>query len=136
MHLKAWNKETITDDQIGRIDYPLNELDLSGKPQWYNIKEPDNFSKSAGEIQITMKFEGTGIPEGSRAYKTHHERVDPKGAAPVVSPQPPQQQQQQQQYQQPPPQQQYQQPPPQQQYQQPPPQVMFKHVMNMNYDRK
>jgi hypothetical protein len=133
MHVRVYNKEALSDDLIGRTDYPLDQLDLSNKPKWYALKHPDDFKRDAGEIQITMQFEGTGLPESSESFTTHRARIAPTATvspapvapAPVSPPQQQYQPQQQQyapppqQYQQPP-QQQYQQPPQQQQYQQPP----------------
>jgi hypothetical protein len=139
LHVNVWHEATLGNDHIGRVDVALDLLDMSDKPHAYQLKDRSNFSQQTGDIFISMKFEGHGLPEGSFAFKTHESRLHPEGVAPVQTPnyaQPPPQPQyvsqappQQQQYQSPPPQQQYQQPPPQQyqqqppqQYQQPPPQ--------------
>jgi hypothetical protein len=95
-----------------------------------------NFTKQTGEVCMSITFEGSGLPEGSTAFKTHNARLHPAANAsspqptiaqssPVVYPDavrppvatiaPPVMQQQYQS--QAPPQPQYQQPPPQQQYQ-------------------
>jgi hypothetical protein len=118
VHIKVKNKGNVTDDLMCRCDIELPNLDLSGKPAWYSLRDPDQFTKECGEISLSFTFEGNGLPMGSKALQTHQQRTAGPGVQPMMSPISPLQPQQQQQYQSQPPQ--YQTQPPQQQYAQPP----------------
>ena len=91
LHIKVYNKGNLTDDVICRVDTELPNLDLSGTPQWYSLRDPEDFKKECGEIQITLKFEGNGLPLNSKALGTHNARTQPTGAVAPFSPQTPQQ---------------------------------------------
>jgi len=39
------NQGKVTDDLMSRCDIELPNLDLSGTPQFYALKDPDNFAK-------------------------------------------------------------------------------------------
>lgn len=83
-HINVWTKGTITDDHIGRCDLKLEHLDLSGKPHQYELRDRDNFTKLAGYINISLVFDGTGVPTGTLAYTTHQSRVAPATQQPAT----------------------------------------------------
>jgi len=60
LHLHVYDKETFSDASIGRADILLPSLKYN-QAEWYNIVDKDNFSKVTGAIQMTCKFEGTGL---------------------------------------------------------------------------
>ena len=92
IHLRVFNKGNVTDDLIGRADVELPNLDMSGSPQWYSVRDPDDFSKECGEISLSILFEGNGLPASSRALTTHTMRsagspsAVQQGAAQPMSP--------------------------------------------------
>ena len=45
--MHCYDKETFSDDSIGRADIPLKQLHFN-KSEWYNIVDKDNFSKVTG----------------------------------------------------------------------------------------
>jgi hypothetical protein len=86
IHIKLNNKGNVTDDLIARCDILLPDCDMSGKPVFYSLRDPDQFSKECGDIEIGLVFEGTGLPLGSKALTTHEART--RGPAPVAAAQP------------------------------------------------
>jgi hypothetical protein len=69
LHLHCWDKETISDDSIGRADIPLKQLKFN-KSEWYPVVDKDNFSKVTGSILMTVSFVGTGLPAEPKKAET------------------------------------------------------------------
>jgi len=90
LHVNVWNSRTLGDDHVGRLDLSLDNLDLSGKPRWYQLKDRSNFTKVNGEISMTCIFEGQGLPSGTLAFTTHQAAKEAAEAAssPAVAPAP------------------------------------------------
>lgn len=124
LHIKINDQETTIDRPIGRCDIQLQDLvtKASKGPATFQVLDVSNFSKMAGQIQISVEFTGTGLVSSNTSTSTNTAASTPTPAPAPVQPvqqkQPVQQQPPQQQYQQPP--QQYQQHPQQYQQQQPP----------------
>jgi hypothetical protein len=58
IHFQIWNKERLGDDQIGRLDILLTQLDFSRSEQWFNIVAQDNFSKVCGQLLLGFRYHG------------------------------------------------------------------------------
>jgi hypothetical protein len=86
LHVKLMNKGNITDDTHSRCDILLPEMDLSGKPNWYSLRDPENFSKECGDVSLTIIFEGSGLPPNSKAFTSDATRRAPAAVASPVSP--------------------------------------------------
>lgn len=91
LHANVWHSAALSDDNIGRMDLPLDSLDLSGRPRWYQLKNKSDFTKQTGELSMSIVFEGSGLPAGSVAFTTNASRtspVSPSAAAASASPAP------------------------------------------------
>jgi hypothetical protein len=67
LHLTVWDYNSVKDELIGRSDVSLMALASSTDAQWFQVIDPDNFKKSVGKVQLTCKFEGTGVPKKEQA---------------------------------------------------------------------
>jgi Ca2+-dependent lipid-binding protein len=62
-HVAIYHKGLVTDTKVGRCDLSIQSLCEDGKEHWYQVVDPSNFKKMAGQIKISAKFEGTGLPQ-------------------------------------------------------------------------
>lgn len=94
-HANVYDHETLgSDDHVGRCDISLDKLDITDKPNWYDLRDKNNFTKIAGYICLTCKFDGTGWPNQTTVAPTPAPAPAPApAAAPAPAPAPIQQQQ-------------------------------------------
>lgn len=84
MNITIYDKGTISDDIIARVDIPLLTLLKEEKQQKIQVIHPNNFTQTAGFVYVTASFKGTGGPAPA---------AKPASAAPAPAPAPQPQQQ-------------------------------------------
>jgi hypothetical protein len=94
VHFEVHNHNLTTDDGIGRADIKTLELvkELK-KKRFIQLVDFDNFTKTCGKLEITVEFEGSGLPTATAATTTTAAAVTPAPQPIVQQPQPVVQQQ-------------------------------------------
>jgi len=63
LHVEAMDHHGLTSDSaIGVVDIPLSALHFN-TTQWYQLKSVHNHVNPEGEIRLTTRFEGQGLPD-------------------------------------------------------------------------
>jgi Ca2+-dependent lipid-binding protein len=56
LHIVVYNKETLSDDYVGRGDVVVEQLlAKGGQAAWYQLVDPSNFRKMCGKLLLTCK---------------------------------------------------------------------------------
>jgi len=63
VNFTVFDKEVLADRAIARLDSTVEALCKNTGPQWHQLIDKDNFSKIAGDIQLTCKFVDPNAPK-------------------------------------------------------------------------
>jgi len=88
VHFHVWDKETLSDDSVGRADLNLKTGIKYNVQEWYQLVDKDNFSKKTGEVLLTFTFTGTGGPSAPTTTATATPTPTPVVQQPVQQQQP------------------------------------------------
>jgi len=63
VHLVAYNKGTLSDDVIGRVDIPISNLVKASAETSFDLVNPADFKKIAGKIIIKTEYKNPNAPQ-------------------------------------------------------------------------
>lgn len=62
-HINVFHETTFGgNDEIGRFDGPWEKLIYDNQKHTYELSDPNSFTKSAGTIDLSVSFQGAGLP--------------------------------------------------------------------------
>jgi len=67
---RVYDKDTLKDDKIGRVDITLAELARHTGSEWLQLHKFHDTTKITGYILVSAKFEGSGWPTSTSTTST------------------------------------------------------------------